>query len=56
MGKIAVSLAKSPNAWAKLLVSFFPAKSPILNFTINCDVDGSRTAVHNQLFANGGKK
>jgi hypothetical protein len=51
MGEIAVGLAKSPKARAKL-VSFFPSKSPILNFTINCDVDGSRTAVHDQLFAN----
>jgi hypothetical protein len=57
MGEIAVGLAKSPKARAKL-VSFFPAKSPISNFTINCDVDGSRTAVHDQLFMNqrfGGK-
>jgi hypothetical protein len=35
-------------------VSFFLAKSPILNFTINCDVDGSRTAVHDQLFGQTG--
>jgi hypothetical protein len=44
MGEIAVGLAKSTKARAKL-VSFFPAKSPISNFTINWDVDG-----HEQLF------
>jgi hypothetical protein len=46
MGEIAVGLAKSPKAWAKL-VSFFPAKSPILNFTINCDVEDREQLLEN---------
>jgi hypothetical protein len=40
-------------------VSFFPAKSPILNFTINCDMDRSRTAsttICSRIRRFGGKK